>query len=209
MAESTKALTAEGATVVTTAEGSSATAAPPAEPKTLLVALTTGPTTDPSKCALAFLVASKAAAAGHSVSMFLASDGVQCLTDDVISSLEGVGTGKLSETYPACVAAGVTFYVSGSLPVPTPSRLPMTSSVRHWTPSDARNMETLWPEAAALDATRNASAHLDGSVVGPVVRATSSFLGSAGGAAVALLPSAVVTTVAPSAVNSLVDSAIA
>ena len=58
-------------------------------------------------------VASKAAAAGHSVSMFLASDGVQCLTDDVISSLEGVGTGKLSETYPACVAAGVTFYVSG------------------------------------------------------------------------------------------------
>ena len=113
MAESTKELTAEGATVVTTAEGSSATAAPPTEPKKLLVALTTGPTTDPSKCALAFLVASKAAAAGHGVSMFLASDGVQCLTDDVISSLEGVGTGKLSETYPACVAAGVTFYVSG------------------------------------------------------------------------------------------------
>ena len=113
MAESTKELTAEGATVVTTAEGSSATAAPPTEPKKLLVALSTGPTTDPSKCALAFLVASKAAAAGHSVSMFLASDGVQCLTDDVIGSLEGVGTGKLAETYPACVAAGVTFYVSG------------------------------------------------------------------------------------------------
>ena len=113
MAESTKELTAEGATVTTTAEGNSATAAPPAEPKKLLVALTTGPATDPSKCALAFLVAAKAAAAGHSVSMFLASDGVQCLTDDVIGSLEGVGTGKLSETYPACVAAGVTFYVSG------------------------------------------------------------------------------------------------
>ena len=113
MAESTKELTAEGAKVTTTMEGSSATAAPPTEPKKLLVALSTGPTTDPSKCALAFLVASKAAAAGHSVSMFLASDGVQCLTDDVIGSLEGVGTGKLSETYPACVAAGVTFYVSG------------------------------------------------------------------------------------------------
>ena len=57
MAESTKELTAEGAKVTTTAEGSSATAAPPAEPKKLLVALTTGPATDPSKCALAFLVA--------------------------------------------------------------------------------------------------------------------------------------------------------
>merc|ERR1719399_1358606 len=70
-------------------------------------------------------------------------------------------------------------------------------------------MDTLWPVAAALDATRNASAHFDGSVVGPVDRATSSFLGSAGGAAVALLPSAVVVTLAPSAVNSFVDSAIA
>jgi hypothetical protein len=46
-------------------------------------------------------------------------------------------------------------------------------------------------------------------VAGPVVRATSSFLGSVGGAAVALLPSTVVVTLAPSAVNSLVDSAIA
>ena len=46
-------------------------------------------------------------------------------------------------------------------------------------------------------------------MAGPVVRATSSFLGSVGGAAVALLPSAVVITVAPSAVNCLVDSAIA
>ena len=36
-----------------------------------------------------------------------------CMRHDVIGSLEGVGTGKLSETYPACVAAGVTFYVSG------------------------------------------------------------------------------------------------
>ena len=57
MAESTKELTEEGARVTTTAEGSSATAAPPTEPKKLLVALTTGPATDPSKCALAFLVA--------------------------------------------------------------------------------------------------------------------------------------------------------
>ena len=34
--------------------------------------------------------------------MFLASDGVQCLTDDVIGSLEGVGTGKLSALPGAC-----------------------------------------------------------------------------------------------------------
>ena len=61
-----------GHKVTTTVEGSSATAAPPAEPKKLLVALSTGPTTDPSKAALAFLVASRAAAAGHSVSVFLA-----------------------------------------------------------------------------------------------------------------------------------------
>lgn len=112
MAESTKELTAEGAKVTTTVEGSSATAAAPSGKK-LLIALSTGPATDASKCALAFLLASKAAAAGNEVSFFCAADGVSCLTDETIASLEGVGTGKLSETYPACVAAGVTFYASG------------------------------------------------------------------------------------------------
>ena len=83
MAESTKELTAEGATVTTTVEGSSATAATPAEPKKLLVALTTGPTTDPSKCALAFLVASKAAAAGHARRLHL--------LDELVGAAGGIG----------------------------------------------------------------------------------------------------------------------
>ena len=56
---------------------------------------------------------------------------------------------------------------------------------------------------------KNYRVHPNHWLISTQVRATSSFLGSVGGAAVALLPSAVVVTVAPSAVNSLVDSAIA
>lgn len=78
----------------------------------LLVHVACGPD-DPSRAALAFLVARTAAAEGHRVTLFLASDGAVLLRDDVLDGLEGNGTGKLREHYDALVAAGVRFFVSG------------------------------------------------------------------------------------------------
>jgi predicted peroxiredoxin len=62
----------------------------------LLVHLTTGPE-NPTKAALAFLVAKAAVEDGHEVSLFLA----------------GLGTGSLRESYDAVVASGARIYASG------------------------------------------------------------------------------------------------
>jgi predicted peroxiredoxin len=78
----------------------------------LLVHVTTGPE-NPTKAALAFLVARAAIDEGHEVSMFLAGDSVQLLRDGVIDSLVGLGTGNLRESYDAVVAAGTRIYASG------------------------------------------------------------------------------------------------
>jgi uncharacterized protein len=78
----------------------------------LLVHVTRGPE-DPTRAALAFLVARAAADAGHDVSLFLAADAVQLLRAPVLDSLVGLGTGSLRESYDALVAAGARFYVSG------------------------------------------------------------------------------------------------
>jgi predicted peroxiredoxin len=78
----------------------------------LLVHLTTGPE-NPTKAALAFLVARMAAEEGHEVTMFLAGDSVQVLRNGVLDSLVGLGTGNLRESYDAVVAAGSRIYASG------------------------------------------------------------------------------------------------
>ena len=79
---------------------------------TVLVHVTCGPE-NPTKAALAFLVAKAAVDEGHDVSMFLAGDGVQLLRDSVLDSLTGLGTGSLRESYDAVVAAGSQLYASG------------------------------------------------------------------------------------------------
>jgi predicted peroxiredoxin len=79
---------------------------------TILVHVTTGPE-NPTKAALAFLVAKAAVDEGHAVTMFLAGDSVQLLRDDVLDSLTGLGTGSLRESYDAVVAAGTQIYASG------------------------------------------------------------------------------------------------
>ena len=61
----------------------------------LLIHITTGPD-NPTKAALAFLVASTALKEGHSVNLFIAGDGVALLKPDDLNSVEGIGTGKLS-----------------------------------------------------------------------------------------------------------------
>ncbi len=78
----------------------------------LLVHLTRGPE-DPTRAALAFLVARTAVEKGNQVSVFLAGDAVQLLREPVLDSLVGLGTGKLRESYDGLVAAGGRIYVSG------------------------------------------------------------------------------------------------
>ena len=79
-------------TVMTT----SAEQARPASKPSILVHLTSGPE-NPTKAALAFLVARTAIEQGHTVSMFLAGDAVQLLRDSTLDNLAGLGTGKLRE----------------------------------------------------------------------------------------------------------------
>jgi len=79
----------------------------------ILVHVTHGPDA-PTRAALAFLVARTAAEEGHTVTLFLAGDGVNLLREDSLDSVTGVGTGKLREHYDAMVKAGVRFYVSGN-----------------------------------------------------------------------------------------------
>jgi len=78
----------------------------------ILVHVTCGPN-DPTRAALAFLVAKSALEEGHTVSLFLAGDGVQLFRDAVLDSLVGLGTGKLREHYDALATGGAKFYLSG------------------------------------------------------------------------------------------------
>jgi predicted peroxiredoxin len=78
----------------------------------ILVHVTTGPE-NPTKAALAFLVAKAAVDEGHEVSMFLAGDSVQLVRDEVLDSLTGLGTGSLRESFDAVVAGGTKIFASG------------------------------------------------------------------------------------------------
>jgi uncharacterized protein len=74
------------------------TSAEPAgpEPGRLLVHLTCGPE-QPSRAALALLVAATAAADGYAVDVFVASDGVSLLRPETIGAVVGVGTGAVAD----------------------------------------------------------------------------------------------------------------
>ncbi len=86
-------------------------AAPVAKAK-ILVHLTQGPE-NPTRAALALLVAKTALAEGHTVTLFLAGDAVQLVRDPVLDNLAGLGTGKLREHFDAITKAGGRFYLSG------------------------------------------------------------------------------------------------
>ena len=77
-----------------------------------LIHIHTGPE-NPTKAALGFLVAATALREGHQVDLFLAGDGVSLFTPDVLQTLEGTGTGKLSAHLEAILAGGGRFYLSG------------------------------------------------------------------------------------------------
>ena len=86
----------------------------PAKPmrSRILVHVTHGPE-QPTRAALAFLVAKSALDEGHAVTLFLAGDAVLLVRDAVLDSVSGVGTGKLRDSYDAIVKAGGRFYLSG------------------------------------------------------------------------------------------------
>jgi len=78
----------------------------------LLVHLSTG-SENPTRAALAFLVARTALAKGHDVDLFLAGDAVGLLRDGTMDALHGIGTGSLREHYQALNAGGARFFLSG------------------------------------------------------------------------------------------------
>ena len=78
----------------------------------ILVHITNG-TENPTRAALGFHVAKAAIDDGHSVTLFLAGDGVQLMRDGAIDHLSGLGTGNLRQLYDAVVSSGATIYLSG------------------------------------------------------------------------------------------------
>lgn len=78
----------------------------------ILVHLATGPE-NPTRAALAFLVARSAVSEGHEVQMFLAGDGAQLARRATAEATQGVGTGSLAEHWRALAEAGVPIMLSG------------------------------------------------------------------------------------------------
>ena len=78
----------------------------------ILIHITQGPD-NPTRAALAYLVAKSAIDEGHTVMIFLAGDGVHLFRSEVLDTLTGVGTGKLREHYDAIIKGGGKFYLSG------------------------------------------------------------------------------------------------
>ena len=78
----------------------------------LLIHLATGPE-NPTRGALALLVARTAAGEGHDVQVFIAGDGVHYARPATAAIVQGVGTGSFGEHWEALVAAGVPIYLSG------------------------------------------------------------------------------------------------
>jgi len=78
----------------------------------VLVHLATGPE-NPSRAALALLIASTAAKEGHDVRVFLAADAVQLVRPETAEAVHGVGTGSFAEHWSALAEAGVPIFASG------------------------------------------------------------------------------------------------
>ncbi len=78
-----------------------------------LIHIHTGPD-NPTKAALGFLVAMTAQKEGHTVNVFLAGDGASLITNEALSSVAGVGTGKLQDHFDALIQGGAHIYISGN-----------------------------------------------------------------------------------------------
>jgi uncharacterized protein len=78
----------------------------------LLVHIATGPE-NPTRGALALLVARSALESGHAVDLFFAGDAVSLLRPSTLDVGLGIGTGSLRDHVDALVAGGARFHASG------------------------------------------------------------------------------------------------
>jgi predicted peroxiredoxin len=78
----------------------------------MLIHLTTGPE-NPTRAALALLVARTALVGGHGVDVFLAGDAVDFLRPETRAAANGVGTGSVAEHWDALVDGGAGMFGSG------------------------------------------------------------------------------------------------
>ena len=78
----------------------------------ILVHSATGPD-DPTRAALALLIAKTAAEEGHEVQVFLAGDGVHLASPETAEATNGLGTGSVVEHLAALRNAGLTVFLSG------------------------------------------------------------------------------------------------
>jgi uncharacterized protein len=78
----------------------------------VLVQLASGPE-NPTRAALALLVARTAREEGHEVRVFLAGDAVQLARPATATIAQGIGTGSFGEHWEALASAGVPVFLSG------------------------------------------------------------------------------------------------
>jgi uncharacterized protein len=78
----------------------------------VLVHLTTGPE-NPTRAALALLVARTALEESHEVQLFLAGDAVQLARPATASIAHGIGTGSFGEHWKVLAEGGVPIFLSG------------------------------------------------------------------------------------------------
>ena len=78
----------------------------------ILVHSATGPD-DPTRAALALLIAKTAVEEGHDVQVFLAGDGVHLANPETAETTNGLGTGLVAEHLAALRDAGLTVFLSG------------------------------------------------------------------------------------------------
>ena len=78
----------------------------------ILIHSATGPE-NPTRAALALLLAGTAVEEGHEVQVFLAGEGVHLADEDKAAETNGLGTGAVSEHLAALHERGMTIYLSG------------------------------------------------------------------------------------------------
>jgi uncharacterized protein len=78
----------------------------------ILIHSATGPE-NPTRAALALLVAKTAVEDGHEVQVFLAGDGVHLADGEKGAATNGLGTGSVAEHLAALHGAGLTVFLSG------------------------------------------------------------------------------------------------
>ena len=78
-----------------------------------LVHVTTG-SENPTKAALAFLVAKTAVEEGQDVTLFLAGDAVLLMRDEVMKGVTGLGTGSLNDHFQVIAKSSTRIFLSGN-----------------------------------------------------------------------------------------------